>query len=108
MLCLAVNLHAIYILRGRLGHRDGQAGRRAELNLRIAGSLRSILVQEQDHLIALATALGIDPLDPEICRLMKRRKHGGISDKHVGGTSINSYRAFSQLASSVKLLSVLE
>src|SRR6478672_5988836 len=27
----------------------------------IAESLRSILVQEQDHLIALATALGVDP-----------------------------------------------
>jgi bacterioferritin len=33
-----------------------------ELNeFAIAESLRSILVQEQDHLIALATALGIDP-----------------------------------------------
>jgi bacterioferritin len=32
----------------------------------IAESLRSILVQEQDHLIALATALGIDPPDPGI------------------------------------------
>ncbi len=29
----------------------------------IAESLRSILVQEQDHLISLATALGIDPPD---------------------------------------------
>ena len=27
----------------------------------ITESLRNILVQEQDHLIALATALGIDP-----------------------------------------------
>ena len=35
-----------------------------ELNeFAIAESLRSILVQEQDHLIALATALGIDPPD---------------------------------------------
>jgi len=32
----------------------------------IAESLRTILVQEQDHLIALATALGIDPPDPGI------------------------------------------
>ena len=30
----------------------------------IAESLRGILVQEQDHLIALATALGIDPPNP--------------------------------------------
>jgi bacterioferritin len=35
-----------------------------ELNeFAISESLRSILVQEQDHLIALATALGIDPPD---------------------------------------------
>jgi bacterioferritin len=32
----------------------------------IAESLRSILVQEQDHLIALATALNIDPPNPGI------------------------------------------
>ncbi len=32
----------------------------------IAESLRNILVQEQDHLIALATALGIDPPNPGI------------------------------------------
>ena len=32
----------------------------------IAESLRTILVQEQDHMIALATALGIDPPDPGI------------------------------------------
>jgi bacterioferritin len=32
----------------------------------IAESLRSILVEEQDHLIALATALGIDPPSPGI------------------------------------------
>jgi bacterioferritin len=32
----------------------------------IAESLRSILMQEQDHLIALATALGIDPPNPGI------------------------------------------
>jgi bacterioferritin len=32
----------------------------------IAESLRNIVVQEQDHLIALATALGIDPPDPGI------------------------------------------
>ena len=32
----------------------------------IAESLRGILVQEQDHLIALATALGIDAPDPGI------------------------------------------
>lgn len=32
----------------------------------IAESLRSILVDEQDHLSALATALGIDPPDPGI------------------------------------------
>jgi bacterioferritin len=32
----------------------------------ITESLRNIVVQEQDHLIALATALGIDPPDPGI------------------------------------------
>ena len=32
----------------------------------IAETLRSILVQEQDHMIALATALGIDAPDPGI------------------------------------------
>ena len=32
----------------------------------IAESLRGILVQEQDHLIALATALGVDPPNPGI------------------------------------------
>lgn len=32
----------------------------------ITESLRNILVQEQDHLIALATALGIDPPNPGI------------------------------------------
>jgi bacterioferritin len=32
----------------------------------IAESLRTILVQEQDHLTALATALGIDPPNPGI------------------------------------------
>jgi bacterioferritin len=32
----------------------------------IAESIRGILVQEQDHLIALATALGIDPPSPGI------------------------------------------
>jgi bacterioferritin len=32
----------------------------------IAESLRNIVVQEQDHLIALATALGIDAPDPGI------------------------------------------
>ena len=38
-----------------------------ELNeIAIAESLRGILVQEQDHLIALATALGIDPPDAGI------------------------------------------
>lgn len=38
-----------------------------ELNeFAIAESLRTILVQEQDHLIALATALDIDPPDPGI------------------------------------------
>jgi bacterioferritin len=38
-----------------------------ELNeFAIAESLRSILVEEQDHLIALATALGIDPPDAGI------------------------------------------
>jgi bacterioferritin len=38
-----------------------------ELNeFAIAESLRSILVDEQDHLIALATALGIDPPNPGI------------------------------------------
>ena len=38
-----------------------------ELNeFSIAESLRSILVQEQDHLVALATALGIDAPDPGI------------------------------------------
>ena len=38
-----------------------------ELNeFAITESLRNIIVQEQDHLIALATALGIDPPDPGI------------------------------------------
>jgi bacterioferritin len=38
-----------------------------ELNeFAIAESLRNILVEEQDHLIALATALGIDPPNPGI------------------------------------------
>ena len=38
-----------------------------ELNeFAIAESLRGILVQEQDHLVALATALGIDPPDAGI------------------------------------------
>jgi bacterioferritin len=38
-----------------------------ELNeFAIAESLRNILVQEQDHLSALATALGIDPPNPGI------------------------------------------
>jgi bacterioferritin len=38
-----------------------------ELNeFAIAESLRGILVQEQDHLVALATALGIDAPDPGI------------------------------------------
>jgi bacterioferritin len=38
-----------------------------ELNeFAIAESLREILMQEQDHLIALATALGIDAPDPGI------------------------------------------
>ena len=38
-----------------------------ELNeFAIAESLRSILVEEQDHLTALATALGIDPPNPGI------------------------------------------
>jgi bacterioferritin len=38
-----------------------------ELNeFAIAEGLRSILVQEQDHLISLATALGIDPPNPGI------------------------------------------
>jgi bacterioferritin len=32
----------------------------------ISESLRGILVEEQDHLIALATALGIDPPNPGI------------------------------------------
>jgi bacterioferritin len=32
----------------------------------IAESLRNILVDEQDHLVALATALGIDPPNPGI------------------------------------------
>jgi bacterioferritin len=32
----------------------------------IAESIRGILVEEQDHLIALATALGIDPPNPGI------------------------------------------
>ncbi len=32
----------------------------------IAESLRNIIVEEQDHLIALATALGIDPPNPGI------------------------------------------
>jgi bacterioferritin len=38
-----------------------------ELNeFSIGESLRTILVQEQDHLVALATALGIDPPNPGI------------------------------------------
>ncbi len=38
-----------------------------ELNeFAIAESLREILVQEQDHLISLATALGVDAPDPGI------------------------------------------
>jgi len=38
-----------------------------ELNeFAISESLRGILVQEQDHIIALATALGIDPPNPGI------------------------------------------
>ncbi len=38
-----------------------------ELNeFAIAESLRTILTEEQDHLIALATALGIDPPNPGI------------------------------------------
>jgi bacterioferritin len=38
-----------------------------ELNeFAIAESLRTILVDEQDHLVALATALGIDPPNPGI------------------------------------------
>lgn len=38
-----------------------------ELNeFAITESLRNIIVQEQDHLIALATALGIDPPNPGI------------------------------------------
>ena len=38
-----------------------------ELNeFAIAETLRGILVEEQDHLIALATALGIDPPNPGI------------------------------------------
>src|ERR1700751_4103264 len=38
-----------------------------ELNeFAITERLRNIIVQEQDHLIALATALGIDPPDPGI------------------------------------------
>jgi len=46
--------------RRRVVHAD-------ELNeFAIAESLRSILVQEQDHLIALATALGVDPPNPGI------------------------------------------
>jgi len=32
----------------------------------IAEQIRGILVEEQDHLVALATALGIDPPDPGI------------------------------------------
>jgi bacterioferritin len=32
----------------------------------IAETIRDILLDEQDHLIALATALGIDPPDPGI------------------------------------------
>ena len=38
-----------------------------ELNeFAITESLRNIIVQEQDHLIALATALGIDPPNPGV------------------------------------------
>jgi len=38
-----------------------------ELNeFAITESLRNIIMQEQDHLIALATALGIDPPNPGI------------------------------------------
>ena len=32
----------------------------------LSESIREILIQEQDHLVALATALGIDPPDPGI------------------------------------------
>jgi len=34
----------------------------------MAELIREILVQEQDHLIALGTALGIDPARPENAR----------------------------------------
>jgi bacterioferritin len=38
-----------------------------ELNeFAIAESLRGVLMEEQDHLIALATALGVDPSDAGI------------------------------------------
>jgi bacterioferritin len=38
-----------------------------ELNeFALSESIREILMQEQDHLISLATALGIDPPDPGI------------------------------------------
>ena len=43
-----------------------QAVRRAQRVRPRAKSIREILMQEQDHLIALATALGIDPPNPGI------------------------------------------
>ena len=50
-----------------IGHYRRRVKQAEHLNeYAIAESLRTILVQEQDHLCALATALGIDPPDPGI------------------------------------------
>jgi bacterioferritin len=50
----------------------------------IAESLRGILVQEQDHLIALATALGIDPPDPGIADRPRPRGRGCAGCRGAG------------------------
>ena len=53
--------------RRRSGNIGAASGKRDELNeFAIAESIREILLDEQDHLIALATALGIDPPDAGI------------------------------------------
>lgn len=53
--------------RVTIAHYRRRVKQAEELNeFAIAESLREILAQEQDHLIALATALGIDPPNPGI------------------------------------------
>jgi bacterioferritin len=53
--------------RVTISHYRRRVKQAEELNeFAIAESLRTILVQEQDHLVALATALGIDPPDAGI------------------------------------------